>query len=134
MKLHIESGYRGAMLCLGMDLRGFTARDIAQATGLKLKIVTSFMAGSQPGEDELKQLSAVLDLPVAFFYRQGAIYQCDPRYPPDYFVPLIEPSVSRETIADMLRNVPDDELAALAAYIHSVAEYGAGIVKMEGLK
>ena len=120
------------MLRIGYALRGLSRRELATRTGISLRTIHAYCRGAEvPSEEHMQSFIEVLQLPRNFFHRPGAYPVRDPRYPLDMYVPLnLEAIQSRKAIAAMLEYVPDEELPALAAYVHEISDYGEGVTKL----
>ena len=126
-----DGHYNPDMFKLAFRLRGIPARELAKLIGCKQKQIYQYQVNEEPTPDVMEKICEALYFPRDFFFRVGVVYERDPRYPDDMFVPLpLKPLPTREELSTLLQSIPEHELAALNAYMDEVAEYPDNVVRI----
>lgn len=132
--MKITTGYNANMLSIARDIRGYSGVALAKATGIPKRAMYKYLGGDEPTREHLEKIAAVLEYPVAFFFRAGERYVPHPDAPPDFpfgWKPLYDNSATlRERAAAMLASVPDEDLPALLAVLDDWAVYGDNIIRL----
>lgn len=69
---HTDATFNPEMLQLARDSRDFTSLELSAVAGVEVDKVSRALAGLYtPTQDEVIRLAAALNLPPAFFYREG---------------------------------------------------------------
>lgn len=137
MQIADKNPYNANFLRMGMILRGTSGKEFAEQIGVKSKQMYRYMSGEEPASDVMERICDVLQFPRNFFYRSGDFPERDPRYPPDMYVPLkpylrsaeLSTEPLRAQIVALLPLIPDDDLSALFAYMHEVADYPPNVTR-----
>lgn len=132
LKLLGEGVWNGDMLKMAIELRGLTAARLATELKIKRRDMYAYIGGKEPDAESLAKLMEVLHFPKSFFYRAGEFPERDERYPLDMYVPKRKRSLpTRESLAELLQLIRDDDLPELHAYMHELARYADNVTRLE---
>lgn len=91
-------------IAMAQDLRGMTNKELAQATGIKTRLIGEYRYGKKPCYSQhLEKIAEVLHFPVSFFLREGEYLS------PYYRLPKDDKPL-REQCHELLERVTDDDL------------------------